>query len=289
MFQYKPLFSENAGSAANLGKVIFCTQYDPDASDFITSIQMENYDYANSCKPADGLVHGVETDTSKQPLIQQYIRTGTTTRDKVFTDIGFLNVATEGIPLGSATSIIIGELWVTYRVKLSRAALYNSLLGYAIATDVLKGTTSAAALSTGTTFTKSTNAIGLTVTNVSSTAVTVSWPVNISLGSYMVLMEWKNVSGFTTQYLATVNNETNLLPWLPGSSLPAAGVMEPIPYLQTSTTVNGNICCFFFVTVNAPGLLQASIRINTSAALINSSTWVLYCQQANSLPSLALT
>jgi hypothetical protein len=143
MFEYRPTSGENAGTSNALGKVIMATQYDPDASNFINSVQMQNYDYSASCKPAVAMVHGVETANHQQSMNLLYVRTGTVAKDKMFTDLGYLTVATEGIPFSAAGTQILGELWVTYRIKLSRANLYNSLLGLSINFDSFLYTSSA--------------------------------------------------------------------------------------------------------------------------------------------------
>jgi hypothetical protein len=124
MFQYKPTSGEFGASGSNsLGKVIFATNYDPDAIAFTSSQQMENYDYANSTKPSCGMVHGVETKPSQRSVIQLYSRTGVSPKDKVFTDLGLFQVATEGINASAAGTQVIGELWVTYKCRLSRKNL----------------------------------------------------------------------------------------------------------------------------------------------------------------------
>jgi hypothetical protein len=135
MFQYKPLSGEGGGVSNQLGKVIMTTDYDPQAEPFINSIQMENYQYSQSAKPSMGMRHGVECKKSQGTLEMQYVRTGASTRDKAWTDLGLFQVATEGIPLPAGAgkkTMIIGELWVTYRIRLSRANLYSSMLGYNI-------------------------------------------------------------------------------------------------------------------------------------------------------------
>lgn len=146
MFEYRPTSGEFGNLSTNaLGKVIMATQYDPDAAKFGQSVQMENYDYATACKPAEHMVHGVETKTSQRAVNMLYTRTGNTTKDRVFTDLGVFQIATEGIPMtltGSSTvtnTIVIGELWVSYRVKLSRANLFSNILGNDVRTDVFRG------------------------------------------------------------------------------------------------------------------------------------------------------
>lgn len=119
IFQYKPTSGEFGSGNNQLGKVIMATEYDPDAVPFPNSKVMENYDYANASKPSLTINHGVETASKQMALKMLYVRSGTTARDKIFTDIGTFQIATEGIP----DSGIIGELWVTYNVKLSRAQI----------------------------------------------------------------------------------------------------------------------------------------------------------------------
>jgi hypothetical protein len=143
IYQYKPLSGEGGGATNALGKIIMATDYDPMAVPFINSVQMENYQYSQSCKPSLAARHGVETASSQGITEMKYVRTGTSNRDKSFTDYGLFQLATEGIPvtgLQTADPQImtnnIGELWVSYKVRLSRANLYSSLLGYNIRNDI---------------------------------------------------------------------------------------------------------------------------------------------------------
>ena len=134
MFQYKPLSGESANATNALGKVILATNYDPSATEFQTSHSMENYDYASSSKPSSGQVHGVETAPDQRLTRQLYVQTKVSSpgpaaaghKDKMLTDLGLFQIATEGVPVGVEPTII-GELWVSYRVKLSRAALTKTL------------------------------------------------------------------------------------------------------------------------------------------------------------------
>jgi hypothetical protein len=116
-FQFVPHYGE--GEDSILGKVIMVTNYDPDSRSFKSSQEMQNYDYACTAKPSIGQLHGVETASHKRATDLLYVRDKTVTRDKVFTDIGKFTIATEGVPRAGN----IGELWVTYKVRLSRAHL----------------------------------------------------------------------------------------------------------------------------------------------------------------------
>lgn len=132
MFQYKPTSGEtSAATTTGLGKVIMGTNYDPTAADFPNSVIMENYDYTNSFKPSVGGLHGVETAHGRQHMDLMYVRpSGEKNKDMLNTDLGAFFVATEGIPgpTGSVSESLIGELWVSYRCRLSRAQLFTSPL-----------------------------------------------------------------------------------------------------------------------------------------------------------------
>jgi hypothetical protein len=146
IFEYKPLSGEYGNLNTNaLGKVVMATQYDPDAPNFGSTIQMENYDYATACKPSEHMLHGVECKKSSRSTNMLYVRTTASTKDEVLTDLGDFQIATEAIPLTIPVGALssqqaIGELWVAYKVRLSRANIFsNSTSGGAL--DVLLANT----------------------------------------------------------------------------------------------------------------------------------------------------
>lgn len=287
MFQFRSNSSDSAGANPSLGKVVMCTQYDQQAPAFINAVQMENYDYATSCKPSSTMVHGVETAQKQQFGNLLYVRTGATTRDRTFTDLATFQIATENIQGPLSTSIIIGELWVSYRVKLSRANLYGSLLGANISQDVLFGTTSAGALSATATTSKLTNQIGCTIANVSATSLSISWPSNISLGTYLVIVTFTSSTSYgATQVFMNNGNHVNLTSGAPGQFvMSTGGSLLNAP--GVGVAANNSIMSAFWVTVQAPGNAVASIRCNMNAAL-NAGTFKVWIQQSNQNATLAL-
>lgn len=145
LYEYKPTSGEMGSTGSNvLGKVVMATNYDPDAPVFTSSVQMENYDYAQAAKPSIRMVHGVETAPAQRLTKQLYLRQGEVSKDKVLTDIGLFQVATEGINVGAAGVFNVGELWCTYRVKFSRAQLFGSLQGGSTLQDRFTSVASAA-------------------------------------------------------------------------------------------------------------------------------------------------
>lgn len=132
VFEFRPLSGEYGSTSSNsLGKVIMATNYDPNAPAYENSIDMSNSAYAMSCKPSVGMLHGVETANRQDTLNMFHVRhdavvAGDNAR---WYDLGNLWVATEGITSSSAGQIPIGELWVTYNVKLSRPRLFSNTRG----------------------------------------------------------------------------------------------------------------------------------------------------------------
>lgn len=284
IFQYKPTSGEYGNNNSNsIGKVIFATNYDPDAPDFLNSIQMENYDYANSTKPSCGMVHGVECAPPQRNGRSLYVRTGTSPKDKIFTDLGQFFVATEGIPFGGAgpQTALLGELWVTYRFKLTRANLYGSLLGQNIGFDAFKlSGTNTTPLSLQ--VIKSTNNIGVTLTSSSATTIAVTFPENISLGAYIIYCDYLIPAGGVDTFI-NLTAGANCTTFIPMEILPIAinnAAVHNGP--ATGVAANVRISTMCGIQVLAPGNLQATITLQLNAALpVGTSTGYLYVMQIN--------
>jgi len=119
-------FISNSGNSVgssntSLGTVIMATEYDPTKPIFTTKQQMENYSLAVSCKPSVSMEHAIECKRDRTPVKQLYIRTGASTgADLRWSDFGNFTIATVGM---QAAGINLGELWVTYKVKLIKPRL----------------------------------------------------------------------------------------------------------------------------------------------------------------------
>jgi hypothetical protein len=237
IFQYKPTSGEFGSANSNsLGKVVMATNYDPDAAPFLSSVQMENYDYANATKPSCGAEHGVETVPQQRASNMLYVRTGATTKDLSFTDLGNFFIATEGIPFGStgAATAIIGELWVTYKIRLSRANLYGTMLGYNIlfcnflcaspTITHMKGTVQRASNKTIDCYIKDTG---------TDNELQVVFPDNITQASFS-LQAWFLGDGthyFDPSSALKWNAVTNGLSFIPIIDQPIAGNTDPEGYV----------------------------------------------------------
>lgn len=186
LFQYKPLSGEMNASSNSLGSIIMCTNYDPDGAQFLNKIQMENYSYANSTKPSCGAIHGVECKPGSGVTDMKYTRAGTSSRDKIFTDPGSFQIATEGIPFSAPGSSILGELWVTYTVKLSRPNLFSSILGNGILQDMFTAQGAAGTSLLTNVQNNPTNLIGGTIGGIAPGFFWYTFPSWVVAGTYMI-------------------------------------------------------------------------------------------------------
>lgn len=120
VYTFKSMVTDGNSTAG--GTVIMATQYNPTSPAFILKQNMENYDYASSCKVTDNLIHGVECDPSKKAgSATEYIRVGPVPigQDPKTYDLGVVQLATTGM----TPHLNIGELWVHYKIRLSKAKI----------------------------------------------------------------------------------------------------------------------------------------------------------------------
>lgn len=284
IFQFKPLSGEYATSSQSLGKLVLATNYDVDAPAFINSIQMENYASANSTKPSCGALHGVECARTDRSQIMYFVRSGATSRDKTFTDIGTFYLGTEGVPIPSGqTSVLVGELWVTYTFRLSRKNLYGSLLGQSISQDMFTLQPTSSQLGANA-VAKSTNQIGCTIGTVSATAFSVTFPVNIALGTYVIWFRGRPDAAISSS-IQPISNYSNISFYQIFGSIPV-GEQD----YGTGGASAGQQCHMLaIIKVEAPGLLQASLRVNVGSAFTAStatSQSLFYITQVNQIPFL---
>jgi len=117
--------SANALNSTNtaLGSLIMVTNYNANEPNFPSKIAMESYEKAVSAPPSCTQRHEVECKRKYNPLHLMYVRTDTTPvqyNDARLSDLGTFQIATEGM---QASNVNLGELWVSYRVRLAKPKL----------------------------------------------------------------------------------------------------------------------------------------------------------------------
>lgn len=301
VFEYRTTSGD--GNASNaLGKVVMATNYDPDATPFQSSVEAENYDYAMSCKPSVNMTHGIETDARQSVLANMYVRTGISAKDKSFTDLGLFQIITEGISLpgSGAVTMIVGELWAHYRVRLSRATLYGTILGNNIKMDAFLSSTATSDFFTNTrtflptsiyastyaqpllpdqgarSFESSLGGTWVKATGSTTTGSLYTFPQIISQGTYDILMT-SAVYGST----ACVQDAPILTNCKLATGLLANGSDSVVQNYDIHPLSSGGVTSFrqhFIVDVLAPGTTTATIQFRTGLIAANSVVQLVVTQ-----------
>lgn len=134
LFEYKTTSSNTVVNVTNsnpgLGTVIIATQYNSLNNQFGNKQQMENYENAVSVDPSRSVIHPIECARRQTPVQPLYVRTGalavsaTQSNDLRFYDHGVTTIATVG---QQTNNFVIGELWITYRIKFLKPRLQTGV------------------------------------------------------------------------------------------------------------------------------------------------------------------
>lgn len=130
VFEYKSLYSDAVVTQnGSIGAVILATEYNAGAAAYTSKQQMENYQFAQSCKPSHSVLHPIECARSQNVLSELYVRPSTVPagEDIKTYDFGDFQIASQGIPLGAGgTPVPMGELWVSYQIALIKPKIPQS-------------------------------------------------------------------------------------------------------------------------------------------------------------------
>lgn len=153
VFEFKSMSSDavlSTSASSALGTVVMSTQYNVLDSPFTDKRTMENYEYANSCKPSQSMLHPIECKMSQTSVSELYVRGGeVSTGDLRLYDLGDFSIAVQGMQ-NAAVGQVIGELWCSYELEFYKPKL---LVGSgALLTDHYRGSSAAGAFSTAAPF-----------------------------------------------------------------------------------------------------------------------------------------
>lgn len=192
VFEFRPTSATSvATSNPGMGVVMMATEYDVYDAGFGNKREMDSAEYASSGLPYERFVHPVECDPRRGVTRSNYVLPGVTVVAGVSGDarldfLGAFTIATQGQQTGGAA---IGELWVSYKIRLSRPILESNLLTVPF-TQHVSGTASA-----------SNSAAPVIVTNNTSGGA----PFNVaSVGTGAnANFQITNTNGYTGIYLIT--------------------------------------------------------------------------------------
>lgn len=119
---------EMNATQGGLGTVVQVVEYNALNPAFTSKEAMMNYDAAVSAKPTISALCGVECSPNDLPSTHLYVRSGLVpaNADERLYDLGNYQIATQSLP---NLSMPVGELWVTYHVRLYQPKLAVSPLG----------------------------------------------------------------------------------------------------------------------------------------------------------------
>lgn len=131
IFHFKSTVDVNATNNNNgaTGTIILATNYNPSAPNFANKEIMMQYHGANSGRVVEDHDHGVECDPDKNAgSAQKYVRSSPAIvgQDPKTFDLGKFQIGQVNIPQAFYNQQI-GELWVSYTVKLTKPRLFTSV------------------------------------------------------------------------------------------------------------------------------------------------------------------
>jgi len=209
VFEYKSMSADALNSTNTaLGTVILAPQYNTLSATFVNKQQMESYDGAVSVKPSESVILGIECARGALPLDHLYIRNQAVPsgQDARLYDMAQVQVASQGMQAVAD----IGEIWVSYHVRLYQPKLIGGNLGQTNNWAHLYNDTSV--------IVSSSNPLGTqpllnTGFQLLYTGTTITFPAWIIDGAYQLTY---NCSGASTAAVAgpTIAYTTNCTPLL---------------------------------------------------------------------------
>lgn len=133
LFHYKSTVDPSATSNTSgaTGTIVLATNYNPSSPLFTGKDVMMQYHGAQSGRVTEDHTHGVECDPKKNAGSgQKFVRTLPVliSQDLKTYDLGTFQIGLVNVPAAFKDSQI-GELWVTYTVKLTKPRMYASIGG----------------------------------------------------------------------------------------------------------------------------------------------------------------
>jgi len=202
-------FKSTSASALNstntaLGVVVMSTNYDVLDNNFTTKQQAESYEYTVSTAPCESKIHPVECAPFKNPMNEFYV-TGVSSTNTLLGDPRLFYMGNfQLMSMGMQAAANIGELWVSYEVRLKRPKLptpLNNNLPYAHITGVFANGSS---YFSGTPVLAAGSTLPVTATITAGPVLTLTFANNA--GDYVVDVQYNVPAANSCTYVATWNN-----------------------------------------------------------------------------------
>jgi hypothetical protein len=201
VFHYVPT-SGSAVSSTNsaLGTVMIQTSYRAGDTAPASKAEMMNEYWASEAAPNEAFCHPIECDPKENPFSVHYVRTKPvpTNDSPLLYDLGVTWVAVQG----QQGNNVLGDLWVTYEVELSKPVIESSVTG-----PVLNAYLTYSSPATGNWFGSPT----LTATGdlaVQTSGNSMTFPKGV-VGDYLITINISATTNFTAVDLGAAPTLTN--------------------------------------------------------------------------------
>jgi len=264
VFEFNSSSGDSVGTTNTaLGTVIAATSYNPLAPLFANKREMESTLFVDSVKPSKSMLHPVECDPALNQFKNLKVRSplsdpGT---DLDLYDMGNFQIATSGMQAAS----VIGELWVTYHIRLSKPRLVSStLLPYLHVHNYVDNAPVTCQI-LGTPFHFDEGALtkyGLRLTTgwvIPDTVQSANINVHMAPGSYC---------GYYTAMLASGNFSSAVI------TAPAVDGLTQFSSYETEN--ERSVTCMFFFSVSALGDYVFTPDMNGDGSTANSFAFALF-------------
>lgn len=267
VFYVKTLSADAIASSTNttLGGYIMGTEYNsalPGAQTvgFTNKQQMENTEFSASFKTSESGYHPIECDMRQNPMNILYTRSGSVPSgaDPRMYDMGQFNIATFGV---QGTSVVLGELWVSYEIQLSKS-ISTAATGNATISDHFQlGTVSATHMLGTTSVAAAGSSIGGTITG---TGTIYNFPVSFNSGAYM----------FT--YNALGSGGTVTVPTVTGTNCAVKSYnnSDTVGVVSNSATSSVSLVFYCVVTITAANALVTFASGAPPSSFSSGDLWV---------------
>jgi len=194
VFQVRTTCLNATTSGLGVGTINLATEYDVYDAGFDSKKAMDACEFSSSSLPTENQLHPIECDPKRAATRMSYVEPGVSVIAGIQGDarldfMGSTTVASVGQP-SAYNGQIIGELWVSYKVRLSRPILENNLVTTAF-TQHVQGSlgTAAATLSIANNYVAGGAPFTVTLTNTGTHAYINVANTNGFEGEYLILFK----------------------------------------------------------------------------------------------------
>lgn len=255
VMQFRSTSGDNTSGNANLGNVSMCASYVPSDLPCTNKVEALNSQFAVSGPPTKDLLFPIECKSSTQNLKMHQVRTGSlrSTQNIDLFDFARVQVITENCP---AVNTLLGELWITYKVRLSKFKFYQPV--QTIFASRYRWTGAASNWNTIPVGNTSTQQLVITPQSTAPLIIDtivkrVTLPLNIRTGVFLFYIKYRFAAAKSVNIGSIAPDGTNLLRCNTVFSPTSAGGQTDFLTVHSSAATAVTITYANFVRVANPG------------------------------------